>query len=258
MALYRLLSWSGLLGPALVVESVDTGTEKLTLTAHGLRDRMAVRMASDGTLPSPLDADTRYFVRAAEADALELSASAGGSAVNLTTTGSGNITVAPEAGMIVLKTTGALIPQDLGNREFLAYLDWLALPSSVDPIAVETVAAARLRCKRDVRLESARRADLLDPSLPEAAIWWAERLAQAILCDADGTPTTGEYPLLDAEVGITDTTLALVADAVLAQWATIEAGFAALAAVELQAFADMDDAADVAAVEVVLAAITWP
>lgn len=44
------------------IESVDTGTDLLTITDHGMPDGNAITLTSTGTLPAPLEEDTLYFV----------------------------------------------------------------------------------------------------------------------------------------------------------------------------------------------------
>lgn len=73
-----------LMAPAQSV-TADTGTEKITLAAHGFADGQAVQFT--GTLPAPLVAGTTYYVRDAATNDFKLAASVGGAAINLTTAG---------------------------------------------------------------------------------------------------------------------------------------------------------------------------
>jgi hypothetical protein len=83
-----------LLGPAVVV-TVDTAADKLLATSHGFTNGQAVQVrVANGTLPSPLATATQYFVVGATTNDFQLSATQGGSAIDLTTVGSGTITVA--------------------------------------------------------------------------------------------------------------------------------------------------------------------
>jgi hypothetical protein len=75
------------------ISSVDTATEKMTSNSHGFLDGMVVRFTTTGTLPSPLATGTDYFVVGATTNDFQVSTTYGGSAVNLTTTGSGTHTV---------------------------------------------------------------------------------------------------------------------------------------------------------------------
>jgi hypothetical protein len=79
-----------------VVSSVDTATEYLTASTTTLFDGDPVKFTSSTTLPSPLVAGTVYYVinkNGAGAGTLQVSTTFGGTAVNLTTTGSGTITL---------------------------------------------------------------------------------------------------------------------------------------------------------------------
>jgi len=72
---------------------VDTGTETITITSHGLTTDDAVSFTTTTTLPAPLTAGTVYWVIGAAANTFQLSLTKGGSALNLTSTGSGTHTV---------------------------------------------------------------------------------------------------------------------------------------------------------------------
>ena len=78
------------------VSSVNTGTEYLTASTATLFNGDPVKFTSTGSLPSGLVAGTVYYVinkDGAGAGTLQVSATFGGTAVNLTTTGSGTITL---------------------------------------------------------------------------------------------------------------------------------------------------------------------
>jgi len=75
--------------PARLVASVSAVTNTLTLDGHGLVTDAPVtfRAESGGALPSPLVAGTAYYAIRLTDSTFQVSASAGGSAVDLTTTG---------------------------------------------------------------------------------------------------------------------------------------------------------------------------
>jgi hypothetical protein len=78
------------------VTSVDTGTEYLTASTTTLANGYPVKFASTSSLPSPLVSGTVYYVinkDGAGAGTLQVSATYGGAAINLTTTGAGTITL---------------------------------------------------------------------------------------------------------------------------------------------------------------------
>lgn len=94
----------GLPDPTLIVRGaatftsseVDTGTEYITLTAHGLTAGTVVQFTTSGTLPTGLSLATDYFVLYVDADTIQVSASLGGAAVDLTAGGSGTHTITPQ------------------------------------------------------------------------------------------------------------------------------------------------------------------
>lgn len=54
------------------IESIDTATNIITITAHGFDDGAGVRATSFGVLPAGLDEDTKYFVHRLSANTLTL------------------------------------------------------------------------------------------------------------------------------------------------------------------------------------------
>jgi len=77
----------------MTVVSVNTTTEEIKITGHGLLTDDIITISSTGTLPSPLVANTFYYAIFVDANHFKLATAAGGSAINLRTTGSGTITV---------------------------------------------------------------------------------------------------------------------------------------------------------------------
>lgn len=67
-------------------------TDIITATAHGLVDGTRVTVATTTTLPAGLAASTNYYVIEATTDTFKLSATPGGAAVDITSTGSGTHT----------------------------------------------------------------------------------------------------------------------------------------------------------------------
>ena len=66
-------------------------TDVMTSVAHGMADTTEVYVSSTATLPTGLSANTSYFVRDATADTFKLSATSGGSAIDITTDGTGTL-----------------------------------------------------------------------------------------------------------------------------------------------------------------------
>lgn len=84
--------------PAAVSTSADT----ITLTTgyginigHGLCLNDVVTLTTTGTLPAGLATSTNYYVIVSDQNTIQLAASANGSAINITDTGSGVHTVVP-------------------------------------------------------------------------------------------------------------------------------------------------------------------
>lgn len=74
--------------------AVDTGTDIITITAHGLEDDDPVMFSnSGGALPSPLTSTDIYYVISAATDTFQVSLTEGGSAVNFSDQGTGTHTV---------------------------------------------------------------------------------------------------------------------------------------------------------------------
>jgi len=76
------------------VLSVDITTDVITMTAaHGWAVNTQVMIQSSGTLPTPLVADTIYYVTAPGGSDLKLALTSGGAAIDLTSAGSGTIQI---------------------------------------------------------------------------------------------------------------------------------------------------------------------
>lgn len=65
-------------------------SDTCTANNHGLSDGQDVYVVSTGTFPSPLSNQTIYYIRDATTNTFKLTTSPGGTAVNITTVGSGN------------------------------------------------------------------------------------------------------------------------------------------------------------------------
>lgn len=72
-----------------VTFTANAGTDVITANTHGLSDGNILLMTSTGTLPAGLSANTIYYVRDATTNTFKVSTSVGGSAVDITDTGSG-------------------------------------------------------------------------------------------------------------------------------------------------------------------------
>lgn len=84
---------------ATTISNIDLDTNIFTVTGHGMSDGSLVRITSTGTLPSPLLSDKNYFIYTnSDSDTFALArdyenAIAGTNLINITTAGSGTITL---------------------------------------------------------------------------------------------------------------------------------------------------------------------
>ncbi len=90
-------------GVAVGTFNVDAGTDIITAAAHGLNDDdIIVLTNSGGALPAGLAVDTKYFVITSTTNTFQVSLTEGGSAVDITGTGTGthsfhNTIIMPDA-----------------------------------------------------------------------------------------------------------------------------------------------------------------
>lgn len=76
------------------ISSVDTSGNTLTSNAHGYSNGDTVRIrVTDGILPNPLVKTIKYFIVGQTTNTFQLSLTSGGSAIDLTTAGSGSLIV---------------------------------------------------------------------------------------------------------------------------------------------------------------------
>lgn len=73
--------------------AVDPVGDTITFNGHNLANTAKVRLASTATLPAPFLADTDYFVREATTNAFKLETAIGAGAINITTAGTGTLTL---------------------------------------------------------------------------------------------------------------------------------------------------------------------
>lgn len=69
--------------------TVSASTDYATINAHGLQNGQEVLLSSAGTIPAPLSATTRYFVRNREPNRFQFALSPDGPIIDLTDTGTG-------------------------------------------------------------------------------------------------------------------------------------------------------------------------
>jgi hypothetical protein len=95
--------------PGRLVASVSVAGNYLTLDAHGLGEGLALefRAEAGGSLPAPLAEGVTYYARPLAAGRFAVSASPGGAALDLTTTGANVVVVVPLSAQIADAITWA-------------------------------------------------------------------------------------------------------------------------------------------------------
>lgn len=83
--------------------TADSSTDFITITAHGFSNGNEIKLEnSGGGLPAPFVSGTSYFVRDKTTNTFKLAATLGGSAIDITTNGTGtNKVSAPPVGWVV-------------------------------------------------------------------------------------------------------------------------------------------------------------
>lgn len=158
----------------------------------------------------------------------------------------------------VMRSDGAFVPEDPENRDWRAYLAFIAgggaVGAPMDGSLEEVQAAARGQIEQQA--EEQRMAVL--PLEGSGLLAWQMRLEEAEAANADGSIDPGEYPLLEAEIPAMGLDVPAVATAVLAEAVTVRADWAAIAAVVSDKKADVDNQVTPAAVRAVLDTVVWP
>lgn len=77
-----------------ITMTANTGTDFLTVTAHGCANNDFVQFTTSGTLPAPLALATNYYVINKTTNTFQVALTSGGSAIDITTAGSGTQTCA--------------------------------------------------------------------------------------------------------------------------------------------------------------------
>lgn len=89
---YRYHAWD-LGSGAKTVSSIDDATDVLSSTAHGLANGDRVKINASTTMPGGVSATRVYYVVNANTDDFQISTTEGGSALDISSAGSGTITV---------------------------------------------------------------------------------------------------------------------------------------------------------------------
>jgi len=82
--------------------TVDTSTNVVTSSSHGLSDtnQIVVTTGPGATLPAPLAENTTYFVRDSTTHTFKLALTSGGTAIDITTAGSGVFSWVPATALL--------------------------------------------------------------------------------------------------------------------------------------------------------------
>lgn len=154
---------------ALLVASVDTTGDALEVADHGCAAGDPVIMSVDpgSTLPSPLVAGTTYYARpvAGRPDRLQLAATVGGAAVNLTTAGAGTFSLLAD-----ISEARSLEARRFASRQVDSYMPSEAVPFSA-PYPAQAVAYSAKLAARELLRQLGRK---------DAGVWEA---ADAVLAD---------------------------------------------------------------------------
>lgn len=135
--------------PTLKTLTVDSATDVFTSTAHSLDNGWRINASSTGTLPAPLTANTNYYIRDATANTFKLAATQTGSAIDITSTGSGTHSVfrpvepairsglglvsTPIRGSVISLNNTYVRPSGAPVMDFIPIYDSNALTSSFVP-----------------------------------------------------------------------------------------------------------------------------
>lgn len=162
----------------------------------------------------------------------------------------------PEQGVWVVRGPALLPTPDQMAVATAQFERDLAERQAADAISAIDRARRDAKTAIDAAAEQ-QRLRVITPGAGQALVYQA-KLEEARACVADAAPAETAYPLLAAEVGITAADLAAVAAAIIATAAQWHQAAAAIETVRLAAKRAVDSAADPAAVQAVLVAITWP
>lgn len=116
--------------PGRAVASVSVSTNTLVVANHGLADDDVVRVVADagGSVPTGLSASTDYYAIVVNDDSIQVAATVGGAAIDLTTTGSNVLLVRELPFTTWIANATALMDQTaLGN----VAIDETAIPQVV-------------------------------------------------------------------------------------------------------------------------------
>lgn len=128
--------------------AVDTSADTATITAHGFNTGLAGQLTTSGGLPAGLATSTTYYLIVVNANTVKFASSAAnalaGTAIDLTTQGTGNDTFTPTALSVVVKLQVSDDDVD-ANYTDLSGATATVTTSGTSFIAVAAIGAAFIR-----------------------------------------------------------------------------------------------------------------
>jgi hypothetical protein len=142
------------------------------------------------------------------------------------------------------------------------YLAWKAAPNTPDTSLATTVAQRRASAKFEIdrQAEEQYRAHLTigNPAAPMTAAIHQAMLDESRRIATDGSPSGANYPLLNGLNTFFGAALTDRGTTILSAWSAQTTSASAINSVRLKAFSDVNAAGSIAAVDAVVAALTWP
>ena len=124
-------------GQTFETSDVATGTDIITITAHGFQDGTVLRFTTTGGLPAGLAASTDYVVSSATTDTFKLTSLAG-AVINITTTGSGTHTATNQVAFGIFDVTPDAV---LGASLYTSPSQYKISQSNIRPPLAQDIAS---------------------------------------------------------------------------------------------------------------------
>lgn len=181
--------------PGRLAGSVSTAENWIELEGHclALNDRVYFRAESGGSLPSPLAAGTPYYAIPVTESHFRVSASAGGSLVDLISTGARVLVVAPLSADAAISWADRIIDDMLPAHA-------VPVPSPVPPIVRMT--SAELACGKLLALAGTASRTLAE--VVDSAQKRLERWAKGVPIRGTNAPVSAQLSAASAAAAATD------------------------------------------------------
>jgi hypothetical protein len=132
--------------------TANTTTNKLSAAGHNYQDLDPVTFATSGTLPAPLDATVTYFVLNAAENDFQVALTPNGSAVDLTTTGTGSHTARLKDGTV--EHVDVVVWQTGGSQLRMSQDTYTVARTSLDVVTVSGFASTPTSGQYDVVVQT--------------------------------------------------------------------------------------------------------